>query len=113
MNPPSIWPRSTIGETRRARVFQNVHSQQPRVAGEPIHLDFGNRRAVDEIVERTAAQRGRIVMDLRRSVIALREQRDPLPIRRFTNLRGTERLGFGALGINLAIRKNAPSPRRT
>ena len=30
MNPPSIWPRSTIGETRVAHVFQNVRAQQPR-----------------------------------------------------------------------------------
>ena len=51
MNPPSIWPRSTIGETRIAHVFEDVGAQQAIVAGEPVHFHFGNRGAIREIVK--------------------------------------------------------------
>ena len=69
---------------RRRRPPECRRAAAAILPGEAVHFDFGNRRAVGEIVERLAAPRLRIEVDLRRPVVALREQRrsaagTPLP----------------------------------
>ena len=70
-----------------ADVFENVGSQQTIVAREAVHFHFGDRRGIGEVVERRAAAGLRIVVDIGRAVVTLREQRHSLPIGRFADPR--------------------------
>ena len=66
------------GRQRIADVLQDVDAPQAVVAGEAVDLHFGDGGAEGEVVKRRAAAGRAIEVNLRRPVIALREERDSL-----------------------------------
>ena len=57
MKPPSIWPRSTIGESESPTSCRMSARSSAVLAGEAVDLDLGHRGAVGEVVERLAVAR--------------------------------------------------------
>src|SRR5262249_32919581 len=72
---------------RVADVFEDVAAEQPIAARERIDLDFRYRGAVDEIVERSAASRRGIELNVRRAVVAVREEGKTLAVRGLAHCR--------------------------
>ena len=58
---------------RIAHVLKNVDAQDARVARESIYLDFRNRCAIGEIVERLSLSGFWIVVNFRCAIVSLRE----------------------------------------
>ena len=55
---------------RITAVVQDVGAQYPILSGQRIDNDLGNGGAVGVVVERAAAERRAVVVDLRRAVVA-------------------------------------------
>ena len=91
MKPPSIWPRSTSGEIESPTSSRISARSRRYIAGEAVDLHFGNRRAVREVVERLAAAGLRVEVNFGRAVVALREERDALPVGGLARLRRRDR----------------------
>src|ERR1017187_1081746 len=58
---------------RIAHVLEDVHPQPARIAGEPVHLHFGDSSAISEIVERMSAPGLLVEVDPRGAVVACGE----------------------------------------
>ena len=56
--------------------MENIDLIDPVFAGQPVHRDFGNGRAIGEVIERPAAARLPVPMDLGGLVKARGRERD-------------------------------------